>query len=49
MVLSSKRLRMGLAGTPPTMVYGGTSFVTTARVPMIAPFPMVTPDMITAS
>lgn len=49
MVASAKRLRIVFAGTPPTIVYGGTSFVTMARVPMIAPSPMVTPDRITAS
>ena len=36
-------------GTPPTMVYGGTSPVTTARAAMTAPSPTVTPDRITAS
>ena len=35
--------------TPPTIVYGGTSFVTTARAAMIAPLPMRTPAIITAS
>lgn len=38
-VASSNRLRIGFAGTPPTMVYGGTFPVTTARVPMMAPSP----------
>ncbi len=31
---------MALAGTPPAMVYGGTSFVSTARAAIIAPSPM---------
>ena len=37
---SGKRFFIGFAGTPPTTVYGGTSFVTTARVPIIAPSPI---------
>ena len=49
MVSSGNRLFIGFAGTPPTIVYGGTSFVTTARVPMIAPSPIVTPAKTTAS
>lgn len=44
-----KILYIMLAGTPPTIVYGATSFVTTARVLIMAPSPIVTPDMITAS
>ncbi len=32
-----------LAGTPPTMVFGSTSFVTTAPAATTAPSPMVTP------
>jgi len=34
---SEKRYRMSFAGTPPTMAYGSTSFVTTAPAPMTAP------------
>ena len=37
-----------LAGFPPTIAYGGTSFVTTAPAAIIAPFPMVTPEHIIA-
>ena len=44
--LSLNLFRIGFAGTPPTMVYGGTSFVTTARDPIIAPSPIVTPASI---
>ena len=33
------------AGTPPTISYGGTSFVTTAPAPTIAPFPIVMPGI----
>jgi len=32
-----------LAGTPPTIAYGGTSFVTTAPAAITAPSPIVTP------
>lgn len=39
---------MGFVGIPPTMVYGRTSFVTTVRVPIIAPSPIVTLARITA-
>ena len=49
MVSSSKRFLISFAGMPPTTVYGGTSFVTTALAPMIAPSPIWTPDRITAS
>ena len=35
--------RMNLAGTPPTTVLAGTSFVTTAPAAMMALSPMVTP------
>ena len=44
-----KRFLIGFAGTPPTIVYGGMSFVTTARVPITAPSPIVTPAKMTAS
>ena len=37
-----------LAGTPPTMEYGSTSFVTTACAATIDPRPIRTPAMITA-
>jgi hypothetical protein len=37
---------IGFAGTPPTMVNGSTSLVTTAPAAMIAPFPIVTPGKI---
>jgi len=40
---------MDFASTPPTIVYGGTSFVTTARAPITVPFPIVTPAKMTAS
>lgn len=35
--------RMNLAGTPPSTVLAGTSFVTTAPAAMMALSPMVTP------
>ena len=44
----SKRWLMIFAGTPATMVQGGTSFVTTAPLPMMAPSPTVMPDLMTA-
>jgi len=34
---------MSLAGMPPTIVFGATSFVTTAPAATTAPSPMVTP------
>lgn len=37
-----------LAGTPPTSVFGSTSFVTTAPAATTAPSPMVTPPTIVA-
>ena len=37
-----------LAGTPPTSVFGSTSFVTTAPAATTAPSPMVTPPIIVA-
>ena len=37
---------MNLAGTPPTIVFGVTSFVTTAPAAIIAPLPIVTPPNI---
>ena len=37
-----------LAGTPPTMVFGSTSLVTTAPAAMMAPSPTVTPERIVA-
>ena len=43
------RFLIGFAGTPPAIVYGGTSFVTTARLPIMAPSPIVTPAITTAS
>ena len=33
---------MILAGTPPIIVYGGTSLVTTDPAPIITPFPTTT-------
>ena len=40
---ASKRCLIGLAGTPPTSVYGSTSFTTTAPLATVAPSPIVTP------
>lgn len=37
---------MTFAGTPPTIVYGGTSFVTTAPEATTAPSPTLTPGSI---
>lgn len=34
---------MILDGTPPTIAYGGISFVTKAPAPIIAPSPILTP------
>ena len=34
---------MNFAGTPPTIVFGVTSFVTTAPAATIAPSPILTP------
>ena len=48
-ISGENRLRISFAGIPPTTEYGSTSFVTTARVPIIAPSPIVTPAIITAS
>ena len=42
---SGKRVRIGRAGLPPTIVYGATSAVTTERVDTIAPSPIVTPGI----
>ena len=39
---------MTFAGTPPTMVFAGTSFVTTAPAATMALSPMVTPERIVA-
>ena len=39
---------INLAGTPPTMVFAGTSFVTTAPAATIAPSPIVIPGRIVA-
>lgn len=39
---------MNFAGTPPTTVFSGTSFVTTAPAAMTALSPMVTPCSIVA-
>ena len=39
---------MRLAGTPPTIAYGGIFLVTTALAPIIAPSPIVRPEIITA-
>src|SRR4051794_4150432 len=36
-------IRISLAGTPPTIALAGTSLVTTAPAPTIAPSPIVTP------
>src|ERR1019366_1385897 len=41
-------LRSTLAGTPPTIVYGSTSPVTTDPAPTIAPSPTRTPGRISA-
>ncbi len=41
------RAPMTRAGMPATIAFGGTSFVTTAPAPTIAPSPMVTPGRIT--
>lgn len=38
--------RIGLAGTPPLMVFGATSLVTTDPAATIAPSPMRTPGTI---
>ena len=38
--------RMSFAGTPPTRLLSGTSFVTTAPAAMTTLFPMVTPGKI---
>src|SRR5262249_54131349 len=46
--IASGTLRSGPAGTPATMVYGGTSCVTTAPAPTMAPSPIVTPARIVA-
>ncbi|HAH1745245.1 TPA: hypothetical protein GE558_02635 [Escherichia coli] len=35
-----------LAGTPPTIAYGGTSLVTTEPAAMMAPVPILTPAKI---
>jgi hypothetical protein len=48
-VLVREPLLRGLAGLPSTVVYGATSETTTALAAMIAPSPMVTPGMTTAS
>jgi hypothetical protein len=42
-VFGSSRIRITRAGTPATTAFAGTSFVTTALVPMIALSPTVTP------
>ena len=39
---------MTRAGTPPTVAPGGTSRVTTAPAPTVAPSPIVTPPSTTA-
>ena len=39
---------MAFAGTPPTTVFGGTSFVTTAPAATIAPSPTETPGRMVA-
>ena len=39
---------MSLAGTPPTTMLGGTSFVTTAPAASMTPSPMVTPGVTVA-
>ena len=46
--VSLKRYLMMRAGTPATMAYGGTSFVTTAPAPTAAPTPMLMPLIIMA-
>lgn len=43
-ISGENRLRISFAGIPPTTEYGSTSFVTTARVPIIAPSPIVNPS-----
>ncbi len=44
--LSSLILLIILAGLPPATQYGGTSFVTTAPIPITLPVPIVTPGAI---
>lgn len=39
---------MNFAGTPPTMTFGGTSFVTTAPAAITALSPIITPGRIVA-
>lgn len=40
---------MILAGFPPTIAYGGTSFTTTEPIAMMAPSPICTfPEMVTS-
>lgn len=47
LIISSENLYFIIwAGTPPTIAYGGTSFVTIAPVAIIAPLPICTPDLI---
>jgi hypothetical protein len=41
------RVPIGLAGFPPTMVYGATSLVTIAPAATTAPSPIVTPGRMT--
>lgn len=43
LVFSSNLYLMILAGTPPIIAYGGTSFVTTAPAAITAPSPTVMP------
>lgn len=45
-ILSSNLLRISLAGLPPTIEYGSTSFVTTEPAQIIAPSPILTPPRI---
>ena len=43
LVSSLKRYLIIFAGTPPTIAYGGTSFVTTLPIAIIAPVDTLTP------
>ena len=46
--VSVNRFFISLAGFPPTIVYGGTSLLTTDPAATIAPSPIVTPGIIIA-
>ena len=49
LICSGKRHFKCLAGTPATISYGCTSFVTTAPAPMMLPFPIVIIDNVDES